>query len=98
MSAHEMPCRQCKAPAAFTPVRQKELARFREFMILAAVLFVIALGLYLAGVSIWPWWAAAAGLFVLSQALFKWQLSRWVICDNCGARYTYYGIIRHHSR
>ncbi len=89
-----MQCRKCRLPVAFTPVRETELSRFREFMWLAVVLFAIAGALLLFGISIWPWWVAGAGAFVLSQALFKWKLSRWVMCDGCGARYTYYGIIR----
>ena len=90
-------CRHCGAPAALTPTRDKELGRFRQFSVLTGVLVLIAGGLHLLGVAVWPWWIGATALFVLLQALLKWQASRWLICSDCGARYTYYGAVRERS-
>lgn len=86
-----MQCRQCGRPIGFGPFRKESLSRCRQFAGLAAVLGLLAAALWGMGVAIWPWWVGAAALFVLSQALLKWQDCRWVICDHCGAAYSHFG-------
>lgn len=84
-------CTRCQRPVSFTPTRQEELRRCRRFLVFAAVLAVIAGGLYLAEVPLWPWWVGGTALYVLSQALLKWHASRWTFCEPCqNGRHVYF--------
>lgn len=75
----------------FGPFRSESLRRFRQFMVFAGVIASIGLVLQLLGVSAWPVAFYGAGAFVVSQALLKWNDSRWAICPRCDERFHYYG-------
>src|SRR5690606_30435529 len=88
-----MKCRYCGQPARLTPMRDKSLRRFHAFMLLAAALLLAAVVVWMLDIAIWPWWIGGTGLFVLSQALMKWQESRWMICESGQHGYTFLGRI-----
>lgn len=89
-----MKCRYCEMNATPTPTRAGNLRRFRDFMLLAAVLLLIAGATWALGVAIWPWWTGGAGAFVVSQALMKWHESRWMLCESRQHGFTHYGRLR----
>ncbi|GAA5786025.1 hypothetical protein [Chitiniphilus shinanonensis] len=85
-----MHCRHCQQPVDFAALHHENLKRFRQFLILALVLALIGGSLHWAGVAMWPYWLYGMAGFVLSQALFRWQQSRWVICGHCKRGYSHY--------
>ena len=79
----KLSCPRCQKPVSFTPTRQEELRRSRQFTVFAVVLALVAVGLLLAQVPLWPWWIGGMAAYVLSQALLKWHTSRWTFCQPC---------------
>lgn len=87
----EIRCRRCNEPVSFGPFRTESLTQFRQFMVVTLVISLIALGLQLLGVSLWPMVLYGISAFVLMQALLKLHASRWVMCRGCGDCYSHYG-------
>lgn len=88
-----MKCRYCQCSATATPTRAENLRRFRDFMLLAAAMFLAAALTWALDVAIWPWWIGGAAIFVVSQALMKWHESRWMLCESGQHGFTCYGRI-----